>query len=182
MNSLIQKQDIRLKDVGRASLALAVFVVLAGCGYHPKGMGLTAPPGVRTIAVTVLENRTAESGIETRFTSDLAYEFTRSKIVQVVGRDTADAVLSGIIVSLKEDTISHTASYESDERRVTMTMNLALKGTDGRVIWSRRHLSDREAFKVASDKLATERNRRAAIEVISERLAEKVHNAIFQGF
>lgn len=182
MNSLIQKQDIRLKDVGRASLALAVLVVLAGCGYHPKGMGLTAPPGVRTIAVTVLENRTAESGIETRFTSDLAYEFTRSKIVQVVGRDTADAVLSGIIVSLKEDTISHTASYESDERRVTMTMNLALKGTDGRVIWSRRHLSDREAFKVASDKLATERNRRAAIEVISERLAEKVHNAIFQGF
>lgn len=182
MNSLIQKQDIRLRDVGRVSLALAVLVVLAGCGYHPKGMGLTAPAGVHTIAVTVLENRTAESGIETRLTSDLAYEFTRSKIVKVVDKDKADAVLSGIVLALREDTVSHTASYESDERRVTITLDLALKGADGKVIWSRRALSDREAFKVSSDKLATEGNRRAAIDVISKRLAEKVHNAIFQDF
>lgn len=182
MKSLVQRQAVRLRNIGRASIVLAVLVVMVGCGYQLKGMGLTAPPGVHTIAVTVLENRTSESGIETRFTSHLAYEFTRSKIVQVVGRDTADAVLSGIIVSLQEDTISHTASYDSDERRVTMTLNLALKGTDGKVIWSRRQLSDREAFKVASDKLATERNKKAAIEVISERLAERVHNAIFQDF
>jgi outer membrane lipopolysaccharide assembly protein LptE/RlpB len=182
MNSLIQKRDIRLRMAGRTGLALAVLVVLAGCGYHPKGMGLTAPAGVHTIAVTVLENRTAESGIETRFTSDLAYEFTRSKIVKVVDKDKADAVLGGIVLALKEDTVSHTASYESDERRVTVTLDLALKGADGKVIWSRRALSDREAFKVSSDKLATERNRRAAIDVISERLAEKVHNAIFQDF
>jgi hypothetical protein len=99
-----------------------------------------------------------------------------------MGRGTADAVLSGIIVSLKEDTISHTASYDSDERRVIMTLNLALKGTDGKVIWSRRRLSDREAFKVASDKLATERNKKAAIEVMSKRIAERVHNAILQDF
>ena len=182
MKSLVQKQAVRCRNIGRASIVLAVLVVMVGCGYHPKGMGLTAPPGVRTIAVNVLENRTSESGIETRFTSNLAYEFTRSKILQVVDRGTADAVLSGIIVSLKENTISHTANYDSDERRVTMTLNLALKGTGGKVIWSRRRLSDREAFKVASDKLATERNKKAAIEVISERLAEKVHNAILQDF
>jgi outer membrane lipopolysaccharide assembly protein LptE/RlpB len=183
MSSLLtQTQAVRLHDIGRASLALAVLVVMVGCGYHSKGMGLTAPPGVRTIAVTVLENRTSESGIETRFTSNLVYEFTRSKILQVVDRDKADAVLSGMIVSLKEDTVSYTAGYDSNERRVTITLDLALKGTDGKVIWSRRHLSDREAFKVLSDRLATERNRRAAIEVMSERLAERVHNAIFQDF
>ncbi len=182
MSSLTQTQAVRFHDIGRASLALAVLVVLLGCGYHLKGMGLNAPPGVNTIAVTVLENKTAESGIETRFTSDLTYEFTRSKILQVVDRDKADAVLSGVIVSLQEDTISYTASYDSNERRVTITLDLALKGTDGRVIWSRRALSDREAFKVASDRLATARNRRAAIEVMSERLAERVHNAIFQDF
>jgi outer membrane lipopolysaccharide assembly protein LptE/RlpB len=182
MNALIQKQDILLKNLGGAGLALAVLLVLAGCGYQLKGMGLTAPPGVHTIAVTVLENRTAESGIETRFTSDLAYEFTRSKIVQVVDKDKADAVLSGIVLALREDTVSHTARYESDERRVTVTLDLALKGVDGKLIWSRRGLSDREAFKVSSDKLATERNRRAAIYVMSKRLAEKVHDAIFQNF
>ena len=182
MSSLTQTQAVRLHDIGRASLAITVLVVLLGCGYHLKGMGLSAPPGVGTIAVTVLENKTSESGIETRFTGDLAYEFTRSKILQVVDRDKADAVLSGVIVSLQEDTISYTAGYDSNERRVTITLDLALKGTDGKVIWSRRAVSDREAFKVLSDRLATDRNRRAAIEVISKRLAERVHNAIFQHF
>ncbi|MCK4729610.1 MAG: hypothetical protein KAT27_11840, partial [Desulfobacterales bacterium] len=154
-----------------------------GCGYHFKGTGLTAPVGVRTIAITVLENRTSESGIETVFTNDLAYEFTRSKMLRVVGKDTADAVLSGTVASLTVDTISHTASYYSDERRVTITLDLALKRADGKVIWSDRTLSDKEAFKVDPlDRLATESKRREAIEAISERLAEKIHNRILQDF
>ena len=165
-------------------VALVVFVALAGCGYHFKGAGLKAPVGVRTIAIIVLENRTTESGIETVFTSNLAYEFTRSKILRVVGKDTADAVLSGRIASLTVDTISHDARYYSDERRVTITLDLSLKRADGNaIIWSDSALSDKEAFKVdPSDKLATEKSRRTAIEVISERLAEKIHNRILQDF
>ncbi len=171
------------KEIRRATVALVVFAALAGCGYHFKGTGLTAPVGVRTIAITVLENRTSESGIETVFTNDLAYEFTRSKMLRVVGKDTADAVLSGTVASLTVDTISHTASYYSDERRVTITLDLALKRADGKVIWSDRALSDKEAFKVdSSDRLATEKERREAIEAISERLAEKIHNRILQDF
>ena len=58
MKSLVQKQAFFFGSMGRASIVLAVLVVMVGCGYHPKGMGLTAPRGVHTIAVTVLENRT----------------------------------------------------------------------------------------------------------------------------
>ena len=172
------------KEIRRAILALVVFAALAGCGYHFKGTGLKAPEGVRTIAITMLENRTSESGIETFFTSDLAYEFTRSKMLRVVGKDTADAVLSGTVASLTVDTISHTASYYSDERRVTITLDLALKRADGKVIWSDSALSDKEAFKVVDplDKLGTEKNRKVAIEAISERLAEKIHNRILSDF
>jgi len=179
----MENQSMNVEEITRATVALLVFVSLAGCGYHFKGMGLKAPEGVRTIAITVLGNRTSESGIETVFTSDLAYEFTRSKVLRVVGKDTADAVLSGGVASLTVDTISHTASYESDERRVTITLDLALERTDGKVIWSDRALSDKEAFRVdPSDRLETDNKRREAIETISERLAEKIHNRILQGF
>lgn len=171
----------RVKQVAAGTAVLAVLAVLYGCGYHFKGMGLAAPEGVQTIAVTMLKNRTSESGIETVFTGDLAYEFTRSKVLRVVDKDAADAVLSGSIVSLDVNTISHTASYYSDERRVTVTLALALRRATGQVIWSDTGLSDQEEFKV-SDKLTTERNRRAAIEVMSERLAEKIHNRILEGF
>jgi outer membrane lipopolysaccharide assembly protein LptE/RlpB len=179
----MQKANIHLKKIRKTAISLVVLVTLAGCGYHFKGMGVKAPEGVSTIAIAVLKNRTSESGIETVFTNDLSYEFTRSKVLRVVGKDAADAVLSGTIMSLKEETISRTASYESDERRVTITLDLALKRADGEVIWSDRALSDKEAFKVdPSNRLATQKNKRVALEAISDRLAEKIHDRILQGF
>lgn len=183
MTNLMEKLDVHLNRIMNAILALIFLFALVGCGYHFKGMGLTAPVGVRTIAITVLDNRTSESRIETVFTSDIIYEFTRSKVLRVVGKDTADAVLSGTIMSLSEETIAYTASYDSAGRRVTITLNMALERADGNVIWSDRALSDKEAFKVdPSHKLATEKNKRVAIEAISDRLAEKIHNRILQGF
>lgn len=180
---LLEKLSMYLGKIGQGIVAMVLFMALAACGYHFTGVGLKAPEGVSTIAITVLENRTSESGLERVFTNDLAYEFTRSKVLHVVEKDTADAVLSGIIKSMGVETISHTASYDSGERRVTITLNLTLKSRDGKVLWSDTALSDREAFEVLpDDKIATNRNRRVAIEAISERLAEKAHNRILTGF
>ena len=47
------------------------FIVLVGCGYHFKGMGLQAPEGVQTIIIPMMENKTTRPGIETFFTGDL---------------------------------------------------------------------------------------------------------------
>jgi outer membrane lipopolysaccharide assembly protein LptE/RlpB len=172
-----------LRKIGQGIVVLVLFTALSACGYHFKGAGLRAPDGVRTIAVTVLENRTSESGIERVFTNDLTFEFTRSKVLHVVDKDQADAVLSGTIKSKGEQTISHTASYDASERRVVITLDITLKSRDGRILWSDAALSDREVFKVfPDDRLATDRSRREAIEAISERLAEKVHNRIFTDF
>jgi len=163
--------------------AIVLSVALTACGYHFKGAGLKAPEGVHTIAITMLENRTSESGIERVFTNDLIYEFTRSKVLRVEDKSMADSVLSGTIKSMGVQTISHTASYESDERRVTIGLSLTLKSRDGKVLWSDAALSDKEEYKVfPDDKFATDRNRREAIEVIAERLAEKAHDRILTGF
>jgi len=155
---------------------------LIGCGYHFKGAGLKAPEGVETIAVPVLANKTSEIGIETVLTNDLAYEFTRSKVLRVVAKDGADAVLSGSIVSVAVDTISHTKTYASNEQRVTVTLSMELTRSDGKVLWADGGLTESEVFMVSSGRSATDRNKRTAIEALSERLAEKTHNRILQGF
>ena len=173
------------KHVGRIrtiTAAVVMLLSLAACGYHLKGAGLKAPEGVETVAVTVLENRTSESGIEMNFTNDLTYEFTRSKVLRVVDEKTADAILTGTITSLGVETISYTTNYDSDERRVRVTLNLSLVSRDGKVLWSDPALAGIEEFKVADDKFITDRNRREAIETISERIAERVHNRILQDF
>jgi outer membrane lipopolysaccharide assembly protein LptE/RlpB len=168
--------------VKTVTIASVLLLGLAACGYHLKGSGLKAPEGVETVAITVLENRTAESGIEVVFTNDLTYEFTRSKMLRVVDEKAADAVLSGTIRALGIETISYTSNYDSDERRVQVTLDLKLVSRDGKVLWSDPALSGLEEFKVADDRFVTDRNRREAIEIISERLAERVHNRILQDF
>ena len=174
-------QLIGFREMGGTILTLMALMPLIGCGYHFKGAGLTAPEGVQTIAVTVLENKTSESGIETVFTGDFASEFTRSKVLQVVDKERADAVLSGSIVSVSVNTIVYTETFDSDERRVTITLNLAMTRKDGKVLWA-SVLSDNEIFEVSADKLITESNKREAIDVMSERLAEKVHARILEDF
>ena len=65
---------------------------------------------------------------------------------------------------------------------MTIVLDLALTSADGEPIWSDPALTDREEYIVSPDKLTTEQNRVRAIEIISERVAEEVHNRILQDF
>ena len=153
---------------------------LSACGYRFAGGG-TLPSGIKSVCVTILENRTSEIGVENTFTNDLIYEFTRNgKIASI---DKADALLSGVVKSMSIETISRSGAHTSIERRVTVTLDLKLTDNDGRIIWSVKGVSGNEAYKVVSDnKLSTEQNRRSAISTLSERLAEKVYNSLTEDF
>jgi outer membrane lipopolysaccharide assembly protein LptE/RlpB len=164
------------------AVTLGAFFILAGCGYHFKGAGLEAPEGVETIAIPVLENQTAESGIESTFTGDLIYEFMRNKAVGVVQQSAADAVLEGRVRSLDVYTVAHTTRYDSDIQRVRVRLDLQLKTREGRILWAVQGLSDDEPFQVSDDRRVTEQNKREAVALISERLAEKVHSRILEDF
>jgi len=152
---------------------------LSACGYMFAGGG-SLPSGIKTVCVTMLTNRTSETGVENTFTNDLIYEFTRNgKIASI---DKADALLSGVVKSMSIETISRSGAQTSIERRVTITLDLKLTDNDGRIIWSVKGVSGNEAYDVASDKLSTEQNRRNAISTLSERLAEKVYNSLTEDF
>lgn len=158
---------------------LCFLAFLSACGYRFAGGG-TFPSGINSICVTILENRTSETGVEDTFTNDLIYEFTRNgKIASI---DKADALLSGVVKSMSIETISRSGSHTSIERRVTFTLDFKLTDSDGRIIWSAKGISGKEAYDVASDKLSTGQNRRSAISTLSERLAEKVYNRLTEDF
>ncbi|MFO7665738.1 MAG: LPS assembly lipoprotein LptE, partial [Desulfobacterales bacterium] len=124
---------------------------------------------------------TAESGIENVITNDIIYEFIRN------GRaaakiDDADAYLTGIIESANDEAISRQSSQTSLERRITVILSLKLKDKSGKIIWSRKSISADQAFAVTADKYETEKNKSAAIELLSKRLAENVYNRLTDNF
>ncbi len=153
----------------------------SACGYRFTGGG-SLPSGITSISIEMFENRTSETGVETIITNDLIYEFTRHEQVVLTGKDKADAVLTGVIISISSRTISRKGEYTSNERRLELKVDLQLKDKSGGVIWFAKDVSDNEAYKVLTKKQATERNKKVAIERLSKRLAENIFNRLTVDF
>jgi len=156
-------------------------VLLTACGYRFTGGG-ELPENVRKISVSVFENKTQETGLESVITNDLIYEFTRSGKASVTSRERAEAILTGVIKSMHITTASHKGEDTALERRVTIVVDLNLVGHDNRILWVRKNLSANETYLVESDKLATENNKSEAIREMSQRLAETVFNSMTDDF
>jgi outer membrane lipopolysaccharide assembly protein LptE/RlpB len=160
-----------------------IFIPLffSACGYRFTGSG-NLPEGIQTVAIEILENRTAETGLENTITNDLIYEFSRKgRRVQKKSKE-ADAVLTGVIASERITTISRQAQQSALARRVEIIINLKLTGSDGGVKWSASGVSAFEDYDVATDKQANEISKRRAIETLSKKLAEKVFNRLTDDF
>ena len=160
-----------------------LWIIISACGYRFAGEG-NMPSNVKSIFIKILENRTGETGVENVFTNDLIYEFTRDRKVVLTSSDKADAILTGVIKSMRTRTISRKGSHTPLERRVQVTVDLKLTDPDGSVIWSAKGVSANEAYKVdpGNNKHVTEQNRLVAIEELSKRLAEKVYNDLTVDF
>ena len=158
-----------------------MWIFCLGCGYRFTGSG-NFPAGVKTVFITILKNHTSETGVENVFTNDLIYEFTRNRKGALDGMDKADAILLGVIESMSIETISRKGISTPLERRVAVAVSLKLKDRKGKVIWSVESISAKEVYNVASDKIATEKNRRDAISALSKRVAEKVYNRLTDNF
>jgi outer membrane lipopolysaccharide assembly protein LptE/RlpB len=152
----------------------ALAIMIWGCGYRFTGGG-DFPFKVKNVFVPVFENRSSETGLETMITNDFIYEFTRSSTVSVVEKETADAVLQGVITSLSTQTVSRSGRQTPLERRVRLYLDLKLTDTQGKVLWATRGFSDDESYEVLRDKFSTEQRKQAAIKTLSKRMAEMVH-------
>ncbi len=140
------------------------------------------PKGIQTVAIEIFENRTPEIGLENIITNDLIYEFTRKgRSVQKHSKE-ADAILTGVIVSERITTISRQAQQSPLARRVVITVNLKLTGADGEIKWSASGVSQFEEYVVSTSREVTETNKRRAIETLSKKLAERVHNRLTDDF
>lgn len=167
---------------GRVVLVLSILVFFAGCGYRLAGRG-ELPGKISTISVRMLENRSSETGVETLVTNALISELNRRRTGSVTDPERADAVLSGTIQSLTWDTVAHRGVNTASERRVYITFALTLTDRSGEVLWKRSSLSGAQAYAVLEgNKSATDNNRRQAIGILAEKMAESIYRSLTDNF
>ncbi|MGD8975862.1 MAG: LPS assembly lipoprotein LptE [Desulfobacterales bacterium] len=162
---------------------LLIPLFLFGCGYRFAGSG-AYPEGVETIFVEVMENRTSKTGVERIVTNQLIFEFTRQREGSLSSTpETADAVLKGVIVNIRTQTISRVGQEVANEREAVMTLDMKLVKKGGEVVWAVKGLTDREAYDVSGgSKIETDQNEALAIARMSERLSERVFSRLTDDF
>ena len=166
-------------------IAIAIFCLAAvwACGYRFAGQG-TFPQGVETIFIEVFDNRTGKTGIERVVTNQLVFEFTRQREKSLAGgAENADAILKGVIRTIRTQTVSRVGTEVASQREAIMTVDLSLvKPNGGEVIWAAKGLIDRQVYDVAESKLETERNESIALARLSERMSERIFSRLTNDF
>ena len=168
----------------RATLAVWAIIALAaaGCGYHFAGTGGQAPGDIKSIAVDVLQNNTAEIGLERVFTNAILNEFIRWKRLPIRPRKQAEGVLGGSIAKIQIRAVSHVDSDKTLTSRVTITLKLNLKRVETDEILWKKDYSYYEDYVETGDALDTALLRRQATDKIAEYLAEKIYIDMFEEF
>ncbi len=156
-------------------------MVVTACGYRFAGSG-QLPQGIETLNINVFENRTSETGFESRIANDLIYQFTRFGSMKIADKTTADAFLTGTIKSIKSVTIAHESSTTSTERRLQAIIALKLTAAEGTLLWSDNAISAYETYEVSDDKAQTERNKKSALAILSSRVAERIYYRLTDNF
>ncbi|MFW6331760.1 MAG: LptE family protein [Thermodesulfobacteriota bacterium] len=159
---------------------IAAALVLAACGYRFVQSG-NLPEDTQTVFVSIFNNRTLETGIEHIFTNDLIFEFTRHGQA-VVRPERADAILEGVVESMRIETVSYRGRLTALERRIIATLSLRLRDRDGDLIWSLPAISEEETYGIMEEKVATDYNKRQAIQALSKRLAEDIYSRMTDEF
>lgn len=158
-------------------------MVVNACGYRFAGQG-QFPSGVERIFIEVFENLTSKAGIERVVTNQVVFEFTRQRQQSLASdAESADAVLKGVIRTIRSQTISRVGTEVASEREVVMTVDLKLVKQDGgEVIWAAKGIIDRQTYDVSDNKLETDRNESLALARLSERMSERIFSRLTNDF
>lgn len=155
---------------------------LVACGYHFQTAGVI-PAGLEPIFVEVFQNRTNQAGLETTVTNAIAFEFVKRNDASLA-HNAADAsvIMKGVIQSVELQTVSTRGRDVAGERQVTMRIDVQLVAADGKVKWAAKNLSGQESYAVSNDKFLNDERQRAALGLVSTRIAERVYDRLTDNF
>jgi outer membrane lipopolysaccharide assembly protein LptE/RlpB len=132
------------------SACAALFLSLAGCGYHTLGSASHLPPDLRTLSVPVFATRTEAYHTETVMTEAVIREFaarTRLRVTPSANGD-SDAVLHGTILQQTVAPLTYnTSTQQSSSFLVTIVASVTLTGHDGKVLYENKNYVFRQQYQ-----------------------------------
>ena len=107
-------------------LMASSFFLLSGCMFY--SMAGSIPPHIKSIAIPLVENQTAEFAMAETVTDNLVSKFTEENILRVTNEKGADSIMKGVI--LKVDDGPYTFSKEEAVTEYRFTVSIKMEWLD----------------------------------------------------
>ena len=107
-------------------LLASYFFLLSGCMFY--SMAGSIPPHIKSIAIPLVENQTAEFAMAETVTDNLVSKFTEENILRVTNEKGADSIMKGVI--LKVDDGPYTFSKEEAVTEYRFTVSIKMEWLD----------------------------------------------------
>ncbi len=166
-----------------AILPILLCLLLAGCGYRLQGRTDALPGDVGNLYVEMFRNDSYEPFLENALTNQVVERFARHDRLEIVEQQArAEGILGGRIVGYSNSSLSYDADDRIAEYRSKMTVEAALRRADnGEVLW-KGTLSWQADYAASSDKTLQDDREQAAIQEVSQRLADELFSRLIDNF
>ncbi|MGH7594957.1 MAG: LPS assembly lipoprotein LptE [bacterium] len=118
------KTIVNINSLRRDFWCWAALGAALTCGCGPYSFSGSTATHLKTIAVPVFEDRTAEFGIKERLSSTLINEFTRDNTLKIADRRTADSILLGTLLRVEERAGVYDQNQNVQKIRVSLTVDM----------------------------------------------------------
>jgi hypothetical protein len=111
---------MELNKMKKALFLLTVSALFLRCGLYSFSGSL--PPHLKTVAIPLFDNRTAEFAIADDLTERIIKEFTSDNSLKIGERSTADVLVEGAILTLDDRAGAFDANEEVEDFKVYVTV------------------------------------------------------------
>ena len=114
--------------------AVCIFGLLVGCG--PYSFSSSGGSGIKTVAIPIFQDQTAEFGIKEKLTDEIVAQFTRDNTLRISDRRNADSLLEGTIIRVEDRAGTFTADEQVKDIQIFITARVRYQDLKKRkVIW-----------------------------------------------
>ena len=164
-------------------LALILILPVSGCGYRIAPAGEKMGREIKAVYIDTFTNHTSEAYVENYVRNAFINQFIRgNRFTSAYEKEPSDAVLSGKIRGLSTSHVSYERNDTAREDTVSLSFDVEFKDSEGTILWAKKSLSGREAYRIDDNPSITERNKKEALIKLSRDMAEKTYRDIMSGF
>lgn len=133
----------------RLFFILMIFILQSSCMFY--SMAGSIPPHIKSLAIPLVENNTAEFALAESVTDHLVLKFTEENILRLIDEKSADSVLRGIITSVNDGPYTYNQNEAVTEYRFTLNMKMDWLDVENEKVLLTKQYSGWGAYGLSGD-------------------------------